>query len=208
MKETDNMENPIIAGAGVSNSGHQTPKSRNRKKLIILALTSTLLLVGAVVGIVAGVTNSKNSGEHSKAHAIVKSTCSSTLYPDLCFSTISEHEGSLKKVVNQKDVIELSIKITVKAVEESYFRVKKLTELKTITNRERIALHDCLETIDETLDELHEAIVDLHEYPNKKSLNEHADDLKTLLSSAITNQVRSLNNTHFKLFSKQQNFFE
>lgn len=95
----------------------------------------------------------------------------------------------MKRVGNKKDVIEVSINITVKAVEENYFRVLKLCELKDISHREKIALHDCLETIDETLDELHKATVDLHEYPNKKSLNQRADDLKTLLSSAITNQV-------------------
>lgn len=185
MKETDIMEKPIAAGLSNSGNHHQKPKNKS-KKLLILALSSTLLLVGAVVGIVAGVTKSENSG---KSHAIVKSTCSSTLYPDLCFSAISNSEGAMLKVSNQKDVIEVSINITVKAVEDNYFRVKKLCGLKNISHREKIALHDCLETIDETLDELHKAIVDLHQYPNKKSLNQHADDLKTLLSSAITNQV-------------------
>ena len=189
MKETDAMEQPIAAGAGVSNSSDlQKTQKSSKKKLLILTLCSTLLIVGAVIGIVAGTTksSSKYSGE---SHAIVKSTCSSTLYPDMCYSAISRSEGAMLKVKNQKDVIEISINITVKAVEENYFRVKKLCGLKNISHRERIALHDCLETIDETLDELHKAIVDLNEYPNKKSLNQHADDLKTLLSSAITNQV-------------------
>ncbi|CAN1827808.1 Pectinesterase 3 [Linum perenne] len=54
------------------------------------------------------------------------------------------------------------------------------------------ALHDCLETIDETLDELHVALRDLNEYPNKKPLTQHAADLKTLLSAAMTNQETCL----------------
>ena len=33
---------------------------------------------------------------------------------------------------------------------------------------------------------------DLHLYPTKKSLSQHADDLKTLISSAITNQETCL----------------
>ncbi|XP_022992216.1 pectinesterase-like [Cucurbita maxima] len=182
------MEQPIAAG--ISSSGNHLPKPKyNRKKLIILAVSSTLLLVG----IVAGVVSSRNAGgEESKSHAIVKSTCSSTLYPDLCFSSILKNDEAMKKVSNKKDVIEVSINITVKAVEENYFKVLKLYELKNISHREKIALHDCLETIDETLDELHKATVDLHEYPNKKSLTQQADDLKTLLSSAITNQETCL----------------
>lgn len=61
-----------------------------------------------------------------------------------------------------------------------------------LTPREKVALHDCLETMDETLDELHTAVEDLELYPNKKSLKEHAEDLKTLISSAITNQETCL----------------
>ncbi|KAA0059355.1 hypothetical protein IC582_002638 [Cucumis melo] len=190
MKETDAMEQPIAAGAGISNSSDLKKNKKASKKLLILTLSSTLLIVGAVIGIVAGTT--KSSKDSGKSHAIVKSTCSSTLYPDMCYSAISKSEGAMLKVKSQKDVIEVSINITVKAVEENYFRVKKLCGLKNISHREKIALHDCLETIDETLDELHKAIVDLNEYPNKKSLNQHADDLKTLLSSAITNQETCL----------------
>ncbi|KAG6575409.1 hypothetical protein SDJN03_26048, partial [Cucurbita argyrosperma subsp. sororia] len=147
------MEQPIAAG--ISSSGNHLPKPKNnRKKLIILAVSSTLLLVG----IVAGVVSSRNGGgEEAKSHAIVKSTCSSTLYPDLCFSSILKSDGAMKRVGSKKDVIEVSINITVKAVEENYFKVLKLYELKNISHREKIALHDCLETIDETLDELHKA---------------------------------------------------
>jgi len=74
-------------------------------------------------------------------------------------------------------------------VKHNYFAVKKLiAKRKGLTPREVTALHDCLETIDETLDELHVAVEDLHQYPKQKSLRKHADDLKTLISSAITNQ--------------------
>ncbi|KAF3451952.1 hypothetical protein FNV43_RR08048 [Rhamnella rubrinervis] len=91
-----------------------------------------------------------------------------------------------------KDVIELSLNITTTAVEHNFFTIKKLLKRKKLTKREKGALHDCLENIDETLDELHEAVEDLEEYPTKKSLIQHADDLKTLISSAITNQETCL----------------
>ena len=78
-------------------------------------------------------------------------------------------------------------------MEHNYFTVKKLIKnMKGLTPREKTALHDCLETIDETLDELHETLEDLQMYPNKKTLREHAGDLKTLISSAITNQETCL----------------
>ncbi|KAK8594821.1 hypothetical protein V6N13_015737 [Hibiscus sabdariffa] len=53
--------------------------------------------------------------------------------------------------------------------------------------KRRKALHVCLETIDETLDELHQAVEDLHEYPNKKPL-----DMWMILRPAMTNQETCL----------------
>lgn len=165
--------------------------SNPSKKKLFITIFGSLLIVSAVIGIVAGL-HSSETPRHvldSHSHAVLKSACTSTLYPDLCYSAIAE---SKRKVTSQKDVIEASLNLTTTAVEHNYFAVKKLSELDNITEREKTALHDCLETIDETLDELHEAVEDLEEYPDKKSLSQHADDLKTLISSAITNQETCL----------------
>lgn len=180
--------------AGMPDSGKQISPSKKRYKNLFLAIFASLLLVAGVIGLVAGVNSRKNSGddhESSPSHTILKSSCSSTLYPKLCYSAITT-AGVTHKVTSQKDVIELSLNITTTAVEQNFFTIKKLLKRKNLTKREKGALHDCLENIDETLDELHEAVEDLEEYPNKKALIRHADDLKTLISSAITNQETCL----------------
>ncbi|XP_028787754.1 pectinesterase [Neltuma alba] len=180
-------------------AGISDPGNHKRNKKLFLALFSTLLLVAAAVGIIAGVNSRQKSSDNLNfsshpSHAIVKSACSSTLYPELCFSAISSEPGFTEKVSSQRDVIELSLNITTRAVEHNFFTVEKLIAKRkgSLTGREKTALHDCLETIDETLDELQTASEDLNVYPNKKTLYQHADDLKTLISAAITNQVTCL----------------
>ncbi|KAJ4874083.1 Pectinesterase inhibitor domain protein [Raphanus sativus] len=167
---------------------------RRNKKLVLLSAAVALLLVTAVVGIAVGASKTNEKGKRTlspSSHAVLTSACSSTRYPELCISAVSTSGGV--KLTSQKDVIEASLNLTTTAVEHNYFTVKKLIKnRKGLTTREKTALHDCLETIDVTLDELHEAVEDLHLYPNKKSLREHAGDLKTLLSSAITNQETCL----------------
>ncbi|KAL9463584.1 hypothetical protein AB3S75_001403 [Citrus x aurantiifolia] len=177
-----------------SSSNQNISNIPKKKKKLFLALFATLLVVAAVIGIVAGVNSRKTSGDNGNEphHAILKSSCSSTRYPDLCFSAIAAVPEASKKVTSQKDVIEMSLNITTTAVEHNYFGIQKLLKRKNLTKREKVALHDCLETIDETLDELHKAVEDLEEYPNKKSLSQHADDLKTLMSAAMTNQETCL----------------
>ncbi|KAJ4834586.1 Pectinesterase/pectinesterase inhibitor U1 [Turnera subulata] len=176
---------------GAPDSGEQVSTFKKKKKLF-LGIFASLLLVAAIIAIVTGVNSHKDSN-NSGTHAILKSSCSATLYPELCYSAIATVPGATNNLASQKDVIELSINITTKAVQKNFFVVEKLlASRKGLTEREKTALHDCLETIDETLDELHQALEDLNEYPNKKSLKQHADDLKTLLSSAITNQETCL----------------
>ncbi|RDX75484.1 Pectinesterase 3, partial [Mucuna pruriens] len=196
------MTNLKQAYAGISDSGDRISLSKKNHKKLFLSLLATLLVVASVVAIVAGV-KSKNSdsgnsesgtslslSQHS--HATIKSACSSTFYPELCFSAIATEPNVTHKVSSHRDVIEVSLNITARAVEHNYFTVKKLIGRHDLTKREKTALHDCLETIDETLDELKEAQKDLQLYPNKKTLYQHADDLKTLISAAITNQVTCL----------------
>ncbi|CAH1422916.1 unnamed protein product [Lactuca virosa] len=184
---------------GVLDSGKHISLSNKRKKLFLAAFAS-ILLASAIIGIVVGVKSRKSSSGDSSpesltassAHSIVKSACSSTFYPELCYSTVTSHPDVTTKVKNIKNVIELAINITVTAVEESYFRIKKLSTRKTLTEREVTALHDCLEMVSETLEELHDVVKDLKEYKLKGSIKQHAIDLKTLMSSAITNQETCL----------------
>lgn len=197
----------LLAGILPLSGDRTTALTKNKKKLL-LALFTTILLLCAIIGIIAGVnsrqssttplkstTNSKLTTTTIPIHPVLQSACGSTLYPELCYSAVAAVPGATDNLVTHKDVIETSINITVTAVEHNFFTVEKLiaTRAKSLTKREKTALHDCLETIDKTLDELHKALEDLTEYPSvKKSLSQHADDLKTLMSAAITNQETCL----------------
>ncbi|RWR95823.1 pectinesterase [Cinnamomum micranthum f. kanehirae] len=176
---------------GVSNSGKRiSTAARNNKKLSLILLSS-FLLATIVIATVSGVAASrKNSDDnsHSASHAILRSSCSSTRYPDLCFSSIAAVPGISSSLASLKDVIEASLNLTIKAVEGTYFTIEKLLGRRGLSRREKTALHDCLEDVDQTLDELHKTEEDLKMYPRKKSLSQQADDLKILLSAAMTNQ--------------------
>lgn len=160
-------------------------KNRSRMKLMTYGyapIISTCLLVAAMVGFASG------------DHHILRSSCSSTLYPDLCYATLATSPEAAVKLTSHKDVIEASLAASTATVERNYQAIKKLAATrKNLTPREKIALGDCLETSDETLDELRKAAADLKEYPSRvKSLAKHADDIKTLLSAAMTNQETCL----------------
>ncbi|KAD4889434.1 hypothetical protein E3N88_21507 [Mikania micrantha] len=99
-----------------------------RKKLLVFASSSSIILLSVliVIGVVCRRNSSSGRPESSAtAHAIVKSACSSTSYPELCYSTITSHP-EIKKVMS--------------------------TRKASLTQREVRALHDCLEMVSETLE--------------------------------------------------------
>ncbi|PKI50433.1 hypothetical protein CRG98_029183 [Punica granatum] len=185
--------------AGNSTSG----STKRKKKLFCLALFSFLLLAAAIIGIASTDRNSSSSSSENsgpatlktpQSHTIIRNACSSTRFPELCFSAVAAAPGATKNITSQKDVIEASLNLTTTAVQRNFFTIEKLiaSQGRSLTKRERTALHDCLKMIDDTLDELHKALEDLHQYPTKKSLQQHAGDLKTLMSAAMTNQETCL----------------
>ncbi|KAK9101655.1 hypothetical protein Scep_025085 [Stephania cephalantha] len=168
--------------------------TKTKKKLFFISLSS-ILLVGVLIGAIVG-TRKRSSHQHddddednSAAHVILKSSCSMTRYPELCYSAIASVPESKAKLTCHKDVIEASVNLTIASTAENFHTIKKLATRKSLTEREKTALHDCLEMVDETLDELRVIEKNLKEYPNNKKLpKQDAEELKLFLSAAMTNQ--------------------
>lgn len=143
----------------------------------LLFLVSSLLLTSLVHG----------TRDLSDSN-LIKSSCSTTLYPDICYSTLS----TTKTLATKKDIIEHTINQTKEIIHANFHAINKLTTAANVTKRGKIAIHDCLQLATGTLEALDKVIGDLREYPTKKSLRRHADDLKTLMSTTITNKETCL----------------
>ncbi|KAL0426735.1 UNVERIFIED_CONTAM: Pectinesterase/pectinesterase inhibitor U1 [Sesamum latifolium] len=169
------------------------PQNYKTKPKIFLLTAFASLLVVAVISI-AVVQSHKNHPNHG-GDAVVKSTCAATLYPELCVSTINAAATAASAAIkSSKDVLITALSYTIYTVERNYFTVKKLgRSRKSLTTREKGALHDCLEMIDDTLDELRRSAAELKDYGFKNySLADHKENLMTLLSAAQTNQESCL----------------
>ncbi|CAN1785990.1 Pectinesterase/pectinesterase inhibitor U1, partial [Linum perenne] len=157
------------------------------------AFTTYILTCLLNLIILANITSAQKYNSLS-AHrqAVLTSSCSNARHPDLCYSSLATAPAAVT-LSSQKDVIKASINVTCSSIRRNMVNLRKLLSTrKDLPRRSRVALKDCLETMDESLDELHEALADLDKYPTKKSLTQHADDLNTLLSAAMTNQESCL----------------
>ncbi|XP_071715459.1 pectinesterase-like [Rutidosis leptorrhynchoides] len=161
--------------------------------IFLKKFASMLHILVAMAIVVVGVNSEtpktySDNIKSSTAHTMVKSSCSVTLHPDLCYSTLSNIPEMTQKVKSQHDVIRLAINSTKEIVERNYFSIKKLTSRTDLTKREKIALHDCLVMVADTLQDLNQVIGYLETYPAKKGNRKHMHDMLTLMSTALTNQ--------------------
>ncbi|XP_010534984.1 PREDICTED: pectinesterase-like [Tarenaya hassleriana] len=133
----------------------------------------------------------KNTTLSASSKAVVRSSCSSTPLPDLCYFAVASIAG--QNITSQKDVIKALLDVTAYAVKESYSTVKGLLITGIgLSPRANTAVNDCVENIEVTLEDLQGAAAKLLSYPNGGTGRNHAGDLKTLVSSAITNQESCL----------------
>ncbi|CAM8899926.1 unnamed protein product [Rhodiola kirilowii] len=159
--------------------------------LIILPcafLIATLLLVGCNVHKYQQQQDEKAEQLQSHhSHAIIKSSCSTTFHPDLCHSALSDHTFP-QALTTPSEVVQALLNQTKKVVQSNHITIKKLSQLRNCTKRGRTALDDCIELIQETIEEIEDAVMELKMYPSGDALMQHADHLKTLMSAAMTNQ--------------------
>ncbi|CAA0842162.1 Pectinesterase/pectinesterase inhibitor 3 [Striga hermonthica] len=169
-----------------------------RRKILILSAAATLLVVAVVAAACASYSHRRTSSVSraaTAAHEVIRSTCAATLYPDLCASTIQAARPPPSAIRTSRDVLLTALNYTIITVEHNYFTVRRVGESRrgSLTPRETCALHDCLEVIDDTLEELRESKAELADFGYRNySLPRHKENLLTLLSAAQTNQESCL----------------
>ncbi|KAL4560111.1 hypothetical protein LXL04_032260 [Taraxacum kok-saghyz] len=149
-------------------------------KPLFFLVNSSLLLTTSLV-----------HGTHLPDSDLILSYCPIALYPRLCATTLSAAKP--ENLATIKDVIEFTITKTKKTIQDNFHTINDLTTTTTnLTKREKNVLHDCLQLAAGTQEALDKVIGNLREYPAKKSLRKYADDLKTLMSTTITNKETCL----------------
>ncbi|CAN1194172.1 Probable pectinesterase/pectinesterase inhibitor 40 [Linum perenne] len=138
--------------------------------------------------------------------ASIHSACDGTLYPDLCVSTLLTSFPSLTFSSESRSIpklISATLNRTMSEVRASSTNCSRIQHIRKIhTHLDRVAVADCLELLDDSMSEILIAISDLK---HMKSIPEHYNDMRTLLSAAITNQYTCLDGF---AYSREKNLRE
>ncbi|XVE88552.1 hypothetical protein DITRI_Ditri19aG0078200 [Diplodiscus trichospermus] len=176
----------------------QAFKRKTRRRLIILII-SIIVLLAVIVAAVAGILIHKRSKSSPNTvpppteltpAASLKVVCSVTQYPSSCFSSISSIASS--NTTDPELLFKLSLKV---AIDELYRLSQYSSELQAETNntQAKSALGVCGSVFEDALDRLNDSASSLEVGKGEKLLSaSKIDDLKTWLSTAITDQETCL----------------
>ncbi|KAE8712849.1 Cytochrome P450, family 88, subfamily A, polypeptide 3 isoform 1 [Hibiscus syriacus] len=115
----------------------------------------------------------------------IKTSCDATTYPDLCFATFSSYATEI-----QADPKILAAKSLSVALNTTLWASQSLTDLsKTqgLKPKEEAALHDCVEEMSDSVDELRRSISEMEESEGK-SFALRMSDVETWVSAALTDE--------------------
>lgn len=175
----------------------QAFKRKTRRRFIILTISILVLLI-VIVGAVAGILIHKRSKSSPNTvppteltpSASLKAVCSVTQYPPSCFSSISSIASS--NTTDPEVLFKLSLKV---AIDELSRLSQYPSKLKAETNNTQLksALVVCGSVFEDALDRLNDSATSLEVGKGESLLSESKiDDLKTWLSSAMTDQETCL----------------
>ncbi|GAB4841907.1 hypothetical protein Ancab_011863 [Ancistrocladus abbreviatus] len=181
----------------------QSFHKKTRRRLLLIAI-SVVVLVAVIIGVVAGTVihnrRSKNSGDEGQASSSsspaqsIKLVCSVTQYPDSCFSSIlSLQQASNSNTTDPQKIFTLSLRVAINELSKLVAAPGGFaSKISDSSPQVKKALNDCSTLFDDAIDRLNDSIssVTVDGVVSVKNLisTVKIDDLKTWLSTAITDQ--------------------
>ncbi|CAM0901962.1 unnamed protein product [Alopecurus aequalis] len=163
------------------------------------------LFVLLALTLAAATTASSDVSFYPSPEAAAASHCGGTLYPDLCLSMLATIPDLHKKTLPV--VIETTCNRTETEVTTMSANCSSLLRDSSLTARDRLALLDCKELLSTTMDDLRLTISDLERQPSGgRRLT--VDEVKTVLSAAITNQQTCLDGFSYQKGGEMRRYVE
>ncbi|KAK9285657.1 hypothetical protein L1049_024856 [Liquidambar formosana] len=161
------------------------------KGKVIVSAISIILVVGVVIGIVAGIHRNGTSASGSTMSASMKavsSICAPTDYKEACMSSLDSVAQNAS--ATPKDFIQAAVQATIEEVNKAFNLSVSLVD-STNDTRERMALGDCQELLQYAITELQASFAmvgdsDLH------TMNDRVAELQNWLSAVVSYQQTCL----------------
>lgn len=181
---------------------HET-RQKERRRIIVIVAASVFLAVAIIclaVGIavrrkhassVSSSSSSNDGPQFSTGSAAIQAACNTTLYPDTCTQTLSDYPGAL--TANPLQLVTIAVKVALQKATEAYDLSLTLVEQSGLNALETMALEDCAELLENSIDHLNASIQELSGL-DVRSLQSSLQEVEVVLSTASSEQTACSDN--------------
>lgn len=122
----------------------------------------------------------------SKALHFIRTSCTATDYPNLCFSSLSGYAGTIRTDPIQLAQAALSVSLT--GARATATSIAKTLKSGGVGAKEAGAISDCVDNIGDSVEELRKTIKEMGGLRKSKNFKLCISDMQTWVSSALTDE--------------------
>ncbi|KAJ4846545.1 hypothetical protein Tsubulata_013547 [Turnera subulata] len=120
----------------------------------------------------------KNREDH-----YIKTSCKTTLYPKLCYRSLSSYANKIK--TDPKILAHTALNVTLTATRSTSRLMRRISKIRTLRRRERAAIADCVEVVGDSVEELHRSMEEM-DSASETNFTAVMSDVQTWVSAAMT----------------------
>ncbi|CAN6480212.1 unnamed protein product [Victoria cruziana] len=114
----------------------------------------------------------------------VKNACATTLYPSLCFSTLSSHADRIRR--NPRNLVGVAISVSLSSVADAAMYMSNMRQTSG-GNAEKLALSDCTKMLADAASQMRASMKELKAL-RRETLRWQLSNVQTWMSAALTNE--------------------
>ncbi|XP_021721847.1 pectinesterase inhibitor 7-like [Chenopodium quinoa] len=114
----------------------------------------------------------------------LKRSCKSTLYPELCYNSLSTYASDIQK--NPHMLANAALLVTLATTRTTTAMISRMSNGPGIRPREAGAMKDCLEELNDAVSELQKSIKEMNHIKDSKRVGLMMNDIQTWVSAALT----------------------
>ncbi|XVF11174.1 hypothetical protein REPUB_Repub08aG0003300 [Reevesia pubescens] len=115
----------------------------------------------------------------------VKTSCKVTMYPETCYQTLSAYASTIQ--TSPRELANAALSVSLKGAQSTSNLVLKLSKEHGLKPGEAVAIADCVETMRDSVDELHQSVAAMKDLQGS-DFEMKISNIQTWVSAALTNE--------------------
>ncbi|KAL1816332.1 hypothetical protein DCAR_0520718 [Daucus carota subsp. sativus] len=125
-------------------------------------------------------------GAEKASTEFIKTSCSKTIWPSLCFTSLSSHTGAIQ--TSPRLLAQTALSVALDQVVSTSAAMQRLSKAPGIKPGEVGPMNDCLEVLTDSIDELKNSMGEMSQLNGSPNYALLISDIQTWVSAALTDE--------------------